>query len=180
METIELQIGLKNYDPQKDKRFNGSIKLPLIPRPKLKVCVLGDVKHCEQVRSACSSSSALRPAARSLPSISSVFLAHCIRPTSEQRFEQWDTPRLCWNVMSGAGRQNPPTLAFLLSAALAASGWLVPAPVAPDLRCCHLKLASMPMNANTRVCAQQPSCMHATPSIACCTNISSQHRIARP
>lgn len=48
METIELQIGLKNYDPQKDKRFSGSVKLPYIPRPRMKVCVLGDVKHCEQ------------------------------------------------------------------------------------------------------------------------------------
>jgi len=35
-ETIELQIGLKNYDPQKDKRFSGSIRLPYVPRPKLK------------------------------------------------------------------------------------------------------------------------------------------------
>jgi large subunit ribosomal protein L10Ae len=25
-ETIELQIGLKNYDPQRDKRFSGTIK----------------------------------------------------------------------------------------------------------------------------------------------------------
>lgn len=50
METIELQIGLKNYDPQKDKRFSGSVKLPFIPRPRMKVCVLGDVKHCEQAQ----------------------------------------------------------------------------------------------------------------------------------
>ena len=50
-ETIELQIGLKNYDPQKDKRFSGSVKLPHIPRPGMKVCVLGDVKHCEQAQS---------------------------------------------------------------------------------------------------------------------------------
>jgi hypothetical protein len=49
-ETIELQIGLKNYDPQKDKRFSGSVKLPYIPRPRMKVCVLGDVKHCEQAQ----------------------------------------------------------------------------------------------------------------------------------
>jgi len=48
LETIELQIGLKNYDPQKDKRFAGNIKLPHIPRPKLKVCVLGDAYHCEK------------------------------------------------------------------------------------------------------------------------------------
>ena len=26
VETIELQIGLKNYDPQRDKRFSGAIK----------------------------------------------------------------------------------------------------------------------------------------------------------
>merc|ERR1712228_598249 len=47
-ETLELQIGLKNYDPQKDKRFAGNIKLPHIPRPKLRVCVLGDAAHCEK------------------------------------------------------------------------------------------------------------------------------------
>merc|ERR1712159_214535 len=33
VETIELQVVLKNYDTQKDKRFAGSIKLPNIPRP---------------------------------------------------------------------------------------------------------------------------------------------------
>ena len=26
VETIELQIVLKNYDPQKDKRFSGTVK----------------------------------------------------------------------------------------------------------------------------------------------------------
>lgn len=26
VETIELQIGLKNYDPQRDKRFAGTVK----------------------------------------------------------------------------------------------------------------------------------------------------------
>ena len=25
-ETVELQIALKNYDPQKDKRFSGTVK----------------------------------------------------------------------------------------------------------------------------------------------------------
>ncbi|KAJ3529862.1 hypothetical protein NM208_g9573 [Fusarium decemcellulare] len=34
LETVELQIGLKNYDPQRDKRFSGTIKLPSIPRPQ--------------------------------------------------------------------------------------------------------------------------------------------------
>merc|ERR1711933_202684 len=41
-ETIELQIGLKNYDPQKDKRFSGTVKLPYLPRPRMKYCLLGD------------------------------------------------------------------------------------------------------------------------------------------
>jgi len=49
-ETVELQIGLKNYDPQKDKRFSGTVKLPYTPRPAMKVCVLGDHKHCEEAK----------------------------------------------------------------------------------------------------------------------------------
>lgn len=48
-ETVELQIGLKNYDPQKDKRFSGSVRLPHIPRPKMRVCMLGDAQHVEEV-----------------------------------------------------------------------------------------------------------------------------------
>ena len=46
-ETIELQIALKNYDPQKDKRFSGTFKLPTVPRPNMKICVLGNAIHCE-------------------------------------------------------------------------------------------------------------------------------------
>ncbi|PIA46546.1 hypothetical protein AQUCO_01500234v1 [Aquilegia coerulea] len=46
IETVEFQIGLnKNYDPQKDKRFSGSVKLPHIPRPKMKICMLGDTQN---------------------------------------------------------------------------------------------------------------------------------------
>jgi len=47
VETIELQIGLKNYDPQKDKRFSGSIRLPNIPRPKMAICVIADAHHAD-------------------------------------------------------------------------------------------------------------------------------------
>lgn len=50
VETIELQIGIKNYDPQKDKRFSGTVTLPHIPRPRLQICVLGDVRHCEEAK----------------------------------------------------------------------------------------------------------------------------------
>jgi large subunit ribosomal protein L10Ae len=48
IETIEVQITLKNYDPVRDKRFSGSFKLPTVPRPKLKCCVLGNASHVEQ------------------------------------------------------------------------------------------------------------------------------------
>jgi len=41
-QTIELQIGLKDYDPQKDKRFVGSVRLPNCPRPTLKICIIAD------------------------------------------------------------------------------------------------------------------------------------------
>ncbi|KAH9919719.1 ribosomal protein L1-like protein [Fomitopsis serialis] len=42
VETIELQIGLKNYDPQRDKRFSGTVKLPNVPRPRMSICILAD------------------------------------------------------------------------------------------------------------------------------------------
>merc|ERR1712128_46978 len=31
-----------------DKRFSGTFKLPSIPRPNLKCCMLGNAAHCEQ------------------------------------------------------------------------------------------------------------------------------------
>merc|ERR1712106_70748 len=49
-ETVELQIGLKNYDPQKDKRFSGTVKLKYIPKPKMKICVLGDQMHIDEAK----------------------------------------------------------------------------------------------------------------------------------
>ena len=90
LETIELQITLKNYDPQKDKRFSGTVKwvftgnndetgrkstmvtsetfhresenisvgeticlfrLPHIPRPKQKICIIGDAAHNDEAES---------------------------------------------------------------------------------------------------------------------------------
>ena len=47
-ESVELQITLKNYDPQRDKRFSGTFRPPEIPRPNLKCSVLGNAAHCEQ------------------------------------------------------------------------------------------------------------------------------------
>jgi len=48
LETVELQITLKNYDPQRDKRFSGTFILPHAPKPKLSVCILGNQIHCEE------------------------------------------------------------------------------------------------------------------------------------
>jgi large subunit ribosomal protein L10Ae len=47
VETVELQVGLKDYDTQRDKRFSGTVKLPHVPRPRMKICLLGDAKDCE-------------------------------------------------------------------------------------------------------------------------------------
>jgi len=48
VETVELQIALKNYDPKKDKRFSGSVKLPYECKPRMKFCILGDQIHIDQ------------------------------------------------------------------------------------------------------------------------------------
>merc|ERR1712088_1029021 len=50
LETVDLQIGLKNYDPQKDKRFSGTVKLKYVPRKKFRVCVLGDQAHIDEAK----------------------------------------------------------------------------------------------------------------------------------
>jgi large subunit ribosomal protein L10Ae len=47
VESIDLQVTLKNYDPQRDKRFSGTFRLPVIPREKANVCILGTQKHCD-------------------------------------------------------------------------------------------------------------------------------------
>jgi large subunit ribosomal protein L10Ae len=52
LETIDLQISLKNYDPVKDKRFSGAFRLPVVPRPKYSVCILGDAKHEGEAKAA--------------------------------------------------------------------------------------------------------------------------------
>jgi large subunit ribosomal protein L10Ae len=51
-ETVELQVGLKNYDPAKDKRFNGTTRLPFVARPNMSVCVLGTEKDADGAKAA--------------------------------------------------------------------------------------------------------------------------------
>ncbi|KAI9891818.1 MAG: hypothetical protein M1814_002383 [Vezdaea aestivalis] len=50
LETVELQIGLKNYDPQRDKRFSGTVRLPQVPRPGMAVCILGDQHDIDRAK----------------------------------------------------------------------------------------------------------------------------------
>ncbi|KAG4304466.1 hypothetical protein PORY_002176 [Pneumocystis oryctolagi] len=49
LETVELQIGLKNYDPQRDKRFSGTVRLPTIPR-QLSICILADAHDLDRAQ----------------------------------------------------------------------------------------------------------------------------------
>ena len=48
LETVELQIGLKNYDPQRDKRFSGTVKLPRVPRPGMTIWCVGSSLRSEE------------------------------------------------------------------------------------------------------------------------------------
>ena len=50
VETVELQIGLKNYDPQRDKRFSGTVKLPHVPRPRMSLCILADAADVDRAK----------------------------------------------------------------------------------------------------------------------------------
>ena len=49
-ETIDLQIGLKDYDINKDKHFSGVVKHPYVVRHHLKICVIADAVHSEQCK----------------------------------------------------------------------------------------------------------------------------------
>jgi len=44
VETVELQISLKNYDPQKDKRFSGTVRFDLLlSHPTFSLCAASPV-----------------------------------------------------------------------------------------------------------------------------------------
>ncbi len=48
VETVELQVGLRDYDP--DKRFNGSIRLPNIVNNKIRVSIFPNLGLCHGQR----------------------------------------------------------------------------------------------------------------------------------
>jgi len=50
LESVELQISLRNYDPKRDKRFSGIISLPFTPKINKKCAVIGDAAHLAQAK----------------------------------------------------------------------------------------------------------------------------------
>ncbi|KAJ3432052.1 60S ribosomal protein L10A [Anaeramoeba flamelloides] len=48
VETIELQFTLKNYDPNKDPRFNKTVVVPYKIRHNSKICMIADAKHADE------------------------------------------------------------------------------------------------------------------------------------
>eukprot|EP00494_Astrolonche_serrata_P030771 UN31039 len=48
IETVEIQIGLKGFDPSRDKRINAVTVLPFKPKMKYRFCLLGNAKQCEE------------------------------------------------------------------------------------------------------------------------------------
>ena len=50
VETIDLQVMLRDYDPNKDKRFNATTELNHPCRSNMKVCLIGTVNHIDQAK----------------------------------------------------------------------------------------------------------------------------------
>merc|ERR1719413_165319 len=105
LETVDLQIGLKNYDPQKDKRFSGTVKLKHVPRPKFKVCVLGDQQHCDEAKSkgiACMSADDLKKLNKNKKEVKKLAKKYDAFLASESLIKQ--IPRLLGPGLNKAGK----------------------------------------------------------------------------
>merc|ERR1711941_221760 len=103
LETVELQIGLKNYDPQRDKRFSGTIKLPAVPRPNMAICILGDQHDLDRAKHGgvdAMSADDLKKLIKKLARKYDAFIA------SEALIKQ--IPRLLGPGLSKAGKFPPP------------------------------------------------------------------------
>eukprot|EP00028_Trichosphaerium_sp_Am-I-7-wt_P004034 CAMPEP_0168520392 /NCGR_PEP_ID=MMETSP0405-20121227/7946_1 /TAXON_ID=498012 /ORGANISM="Trichosphaerium sp, Strain Am-I-7 wt" /LENGTH=225 /DNA_ID=CAMNT_0008541237 /DNA_START=25 /DNA_END=702 /DNA_ORIENTATION=+ len=50
LESVDIQIRLKNYDASRARRFNGSYVLPHTARPNLRVCIITDAKDLETAK----------------------------------------------------------------------------------------------------------------------------------
>merc|ERR1712167_251173 len=52
VECCDLQVMLRDYNPEKEKRFNSAVVLPHQCRAHQKVCVIGNVNHFDQCKKA--------------------------------------------------------------------------------------------------------------------------------
>ena len=50
VETIDLQVMLRDYDPNKDKRFNSTCELNHPCRSNMKICLVGTINHIDQAK----------------------------------------------------------------------------------------------------------------------------------
>ena len=50
VETVDLQVMLRDYDPNKDKRFNATCELNYPCRSNMKICLVGTVNHIDQAK----------------------------------------------------------------------------------------------------------------------------------
>merc|ERR1712033_119740 len=96
---------LKDSDPQKDKRFSGTVKLKHVPRPKFKVCVLGDQQHCDEAKSkgiACMSSDDLKKLNKDKKKVKKLAKSYDAFMASDSLIKQ--IPRLLGPGLSKAGK----------------------------------------------------------------------------
>lgn len=50
LESVDMMIVLQNYDHKKDGLIKGTFQFKYIPKPRFKVCLLGDKLHCAEAR----------------------------------------------------------------------------------------------------------------------------------
>ena len=46
----QLLTRLYSLQPQRDKRFSGTIKLPNLPRPRMSICILADAADIDRAK----------------------------------------------------------------------------------------------------------------------------------
>jgi large subunit ribosomal protein L10Ae len=49
-ETLELQIMLRDYNPDKEKKFNSTVVLNHPIKRNIKICVIGTINHIDQAK----------------------------------------------------------------------------------------------------------------------------------
>jgi large subunit ribosomal protein L10Ae len=52
IESVDLQLNLRGYVPDKDKRFAGSLRLPNVARPRMRIGMISDLQHQDAAKAA--------------------------------------------------------------------------------------------------------------------------------